>query len=220
MTETSLSMSNKVVVFDLDDTLYKEIDFVESAFREIAEFVHSKETLPLMMEWFRNGKNVFEELNDKLELSVPIQVYLDIYRNHIPDIKLQEDVKFTLSSLYERGAKLGIITDGRRVTQWNKINALGLLSYINPSNIVVSEEFGFSKPCEKNYKVFMDRYPCSSYYYVGDNLKKDFIAPCALGWQSILLLDDGRNIHEQRLSDIGEIPVSKIENIKELLTII
>ena len=30
---------HKVVVFDLDDTLYKEIDFLKSAYREISDFL-------------------------------------------------------------------------------------------------------------------------------------------------------------------------------------
>ncbi len=220
MIEKSSSMSNKVIIFDLDDTLYKEIDFVESAFGEIAEFVHSREALHLMMNWFRDGKNVFEELNNKLGLTIPIQVYLNLYRNHVPNIGLQDDVKFTLCSLSRSGARLGIITDGRRVTQWNKIKVLGLLAFIHPSDIVVSEEFGSKKPSEKNYLYFMDRYPYSNYYYVGDNLEKDFIAPSALGWRSVLLLDDGRNIHKQELNDFVDSSVLTIENIKELLVIL
>ena len=32
-------MRNKVFVFDLDDTLYKEIDFLRSAYREIAGII-------------------------------------------------------------------------------------------------------------------------------------------------------------------------------------
>ena len=32
-------MRNKVFVFDLDDTLYKEIDFLRSAYRETADWV-------------------------------------------------------------------------------------------------------------------------------------------------------------------------------------
>ena len=30
-----MSIKNKVIVFDLDDTLYKEIDFLKSAYLEI-----------------------------------------------------------------------------------------------------------------------------------------------------------------------------------------
>ena len=34
-----MSIKNKVIVFDLDDTLYKEIDFLKSAYLEIASIV-------------------------------------------------------------------------------------------------------------------------------------------------------------------------------------
>ena len=51
----------------------------------------------------------------------------------------------------------------------------------------------------------MNRYPeCQDFTYVGDNLKKDFIAPNALGWQTVCLKDDGRNIHRQEVEDLEE----------------
>ena len=36
--------ANKTIVFDLDDTLVPEIEYLESAFREIARFVDSGRT--------------------------------------------------------------------------------------------------------------------------------------------------------------------------------
>lgn len=51
----------------------------------------------------------------------------------------------------------------------------------------------------------MNRYPdCHGFTYVGDNLKKDFIAPNALGWLTVCLKDDGRNIHKQEVEDLEE----------------
>lgn len=41
------------------------------------------------------------------------------------------------------------------------------------------------------------RAPHLTYMCVSDNLKKDFIAPNALGWETVCPLDDGRNIHKQ-----------------------
>ena len=46
------SMCKKVVCFDLDDTLYKEIDYVQSAFNEIAAFVGHSELLSKMLQWY------------------------------------------------------------------------------------------------------------------------------------------------------------------------
>lgn len=71
-----------------------------------------------------------------------------------------------------------------------------------------------------NYEYFMNRYPeCHDFAYVGDNLKKDFIAPNALGWQTVCLKDDGRNIHRQRVDDIEErmMPKRWIKTLLELL---
>ena len=41
MTAKLLLMKDKVVFFDLDDTLYHEVDFLESAYREIASFIET-----------------------------------------------------------------------------------------------------------------------------------------------------------------------------------
>lgn len=54
----------------------------------------------------------------------------------------------------------------------------------------------------------------------GDNLRKDFITPNKLGWKTICLLDDGRNIHRQDFSCPEEyLPNVKIHTLKELLSL-
>jgi len=57
-----------------------------------------------------------------------------------------------------------------------------------------------------------------AFYYIGDNPEKDFIAPNELGWTSICLLDDGKNIHKQNFNVSEEfLPKYRIKNIVELL---
>lgn len=206
----------RVICFDLDDTLYKEIDYLKSAYREIAEYaaghcegcsdcvgILAIKAYNRMLDAYREGLNAFEELNKFLGLELPISDFLYIYRTHKPKIALTEDVEQTLDALKAEGVRIGLITDGRSVQQRNKIEALGLGKWIEEEDIVISEEFGSEKPALANYEFFMKRYPeCHDFTYVGDNLKKDFIAPNALGWQTICLKDDGRNIHRQRVDDI------------------
>ena len=208
----------KVICFDLDDTLYKEIDYLKSAYREIAEYAAGQCTgcsdsvnilaikaYNRMLDAYREGLNAFEELNLFLGLELPISDYLYIYRHHKPKIALPEDAVRTLDALKAEGVRIGLITDGRSVQQRNKIEALGLGKWIEKEDIVISEEFGSEKPNVANYEYFMRRYPeCYDFIYVGDNLKKDFIAPNALGWMTICLKDDGRNIHRQEVDDIEE----------------
>jgi putative hydrolase of the HAD superfamily len=60
-----------------------------------------------------------------------------------------------------------------------------------------------------------------NYYYVGDNTSKDFVAPNRLGWTTICLLDDGRNIHKQDFSLPQDmLPQHKISKIRDIENII
>ena len=106
-----------------------------------------------------------------------------------------------MSVLVAKGCRLGIITDGRTVTQLNKIEALGLHSLIADEDIVISERFGSEKPSPRNYLYFMNKYGADArYYYIADNTAKDFIAPNRLGWTTVCLKDNGQNIHKQNFS--------------------
>ena len=72
----------------------------------------------------------------------------------------------------------------------------------------------------ENYAYFMKRYSyCQSFIYVGDNVKKDFITPNALGWKTICLKDDGRNIHKQDFTSTPAhaLTKEKIKSLKELI---
>ena len=212
------SMCNKVICFDLDDTLYKEIDYLKSAYREIISYALTKHNyesdsyieLSLrsyegMISTFYEGGNAFQYLNQLLNLDLPIQEYLNIYRNHKPIISLSKEVCTILESLKCKGYILGLITDGRSIQQRNKINALGLHKWFKDENIIISEEFGSEKPCLRNYKYFTDKYPeISEYIYVGDNTNKDFITPNKLGWKTICIEDNGLNIHKQVLQTNNE----------------
>ncbi len=214
------SMCKKVVCFDLDDTLFKEIDYLISAYGEIAASVGHPELAPQMAEWYREGENVFQKLNQFLGVDTPIADYLKIYRNHYPAISLSYGVEDTLNELKHRGVTLGLITDGRSVGQRNKIKALGLEKWFDDENIIISEEFGSEKTDEKNFKYFEQKYPEHSFVYIGDNPKKDFIVPNRLGWQTVMLKDDGRNIYKQEVALMENLPQMTIIDIEELLDFI
>ncbi len=213
----------RVVCFDLDDTLCKEIDYLKSAYREIAEYaaghchgcsdpvlVVAHKAYMEMLAAYHEGLNAFEELNKFLGLELPVSDYLYIYRNHKPKIALSDDVVRMLDSLKEQSVRIGLITDGRSVQQHNKIEALGLRRWIDDADIVVSEEFGSEKPALANYEYFMKRYPeCHDFTYIGDNSGKDFIAPNTLGWMTICLKDDGRNIHRQEVGNKDDMMMPK-----------
>lgn len=197
----------KVVVFDLDDTLYKEKDYLRSAYRYIArqlagDDVEREEIYGTLYSSYSEGSDAFaalmERYNDK---AVTKETLLHWYRTHKPQISLTDGCREFLSRLAAKGCRLGIITDGRTITQLNKIEALGLHSRIADEDIIISERFGSEKPSDGNYLHFMDKYGAEArYYYIADNTAKDFITPNRLGWTTVCLKDNGQNVHKQNFS--------------------
>lgn len=228
-----LCMRKKVVVFDLDDTLYKEIDFLKSGYRKVAELVakqygyDARAIYDQLLKWYYNGENAFACLNEEYGLGNPINEYLDIYRYHHPTITLSDEIKDTLSKLKEEGIILGIITDGREITQKQKVEALGLEQWMPMDMVMINEDKKYFKPNHWSYDRMMlkcyEKYSDNDFdfYYIGDNTEKDFIAPNNLGWTSICLLDYGKNIHKQNVDLQNEyLPKYWIKNIGDVLDII
>lgn len=210
----------KVVCFDLDDTLYKEIDFVESAYKEIAISEKRPDLLPKMMDWQKNGENVFLQFNKAIGKETLISEYLKLYRNHYPTISLSDGVENTLNELKHRDITLGLITDGRSISQRNKIKALGMNRWFDNENIIISEETQSEKTEEPNFRYFIKKYRGAEFTYVGDNPKKDFIVPNRLGWKTVMLKNDGRNTHKQEAVPMENLPHIIITSIEELLDFI
>ena len=131
----------KVVIFDLDDTLIDERSFAFSAFVEISdelsriinktsntiykELVHLYEEYPNL---------IFNRILDDNSITYNEESISDLilkYRNHKPNIELSSDVKELLIDLRNKGIKLGLITDGFKTTQRNKVISLELEKYID-----------------------------------------------------------------------------------------
>ena len=185
---------NTTVVFDLDDTLYNELDFLKSAYISIAKELDPKgwqQLYVLMFSLYRNNKDVFEVISTKYGHNKTLLIQM--YRDHTPNITLFKGVLDTIKAILAKNGKVGILTDGRSHTQRNKIKALGLNDFVD--FIVISEEVGSEKPNPNNFKIIEAKSNSEVHYYIGDNLKKDFIAPNTLGWKTICLIDSGLNIH-------------------------
>lgn len=205
-------MKTKYIIFDLDDTLTYEIDYLKSAYLEIALSLANKNLYEIMLEKYFRKENVFEFLSK--EYNVDIKLLLEQYRYHFPNIELINGAKELIDFCRENNFRLGLITDGRSITQRNKLKALKIEDVFD--KIIISEEFGSEKPNENNYKIF-DEEEIENYFYIADNPKKDFVTPNKLGWTSICLLDKGKNIHAQNFNVFEEfLPRIKIKNLSDI----
>lgn len=189
-----MTIRSRVIVLDLDDTLYSEIDYLKSAYNYIAQKVskESNELYQLMLEKYYKNQDVFDFVADQYNFKK--SELLNIYRYHVPEIELYSGVK-TFLNCYKLNTSLALVTDGRSKTQRNKIKSLGLEGVFD--NVIISEEIGSEKPCKINFEKAISNLKGDCFFYIGDNLKKDFITPNIMGWTTICLKDQGENIHKQ-----------------------
>lgn len=133
----------KAVIFDLDDTLYSEKEYVRSGYRKVAERLpevdHAAEKL---WKLFEEKKPAIDALlqQEQIDMEERKQICVDAYRYQLPDIHLYEGVAGMLKELRAQGMKLGIITDGRPEGQRAKLQVLELASMVD--QIIVTDELG------------------------------------------------------------------------------
>ena len=89
---------NKVLVFDLDDTLYKEIEFVSSAFNYITEYMWLRNRIDIssLAKDLINDKRItlYDEMMLKFDVSpqdFTLEKYLELYRFHYPKLNINKN---------------------------------------------------------------------------------------------------------------------------------
>lgn len=206
------------IIFDLDDTLYPEKQYVRSGFDAVSGFLGGDYTAQLW-KLFEAGKPAITCLTRELGLPELEVDALRAYRSHVPDIHLRPSVKKLLVQLRSKGIRLGIITDGRPEGQRAKISALGLGGLVD--DIVITDELGgtqFRKPCDIAFRIIQRRWriPYGRIAYVGDNPIKDFQAPRQLGMKCVWV----RNIDGIYSMDEGLDYVSCVLDVADLMGVI
>lgn len=201
----------KGVIFDLDDTLYSEKEYVKSGYKKVSDYLGGGYEEKLW-KYFEEGKPAIDELLKEIHREDIKKEVLNIYREHKPSLHLYDGVMELILHLKTQGIKVGIITDGRPNGQKNKIAALGLNDIIE--DIIITDELGgeqFRKPCDIAFRIMQRRWRLNSseIVYVGDNLGKDFHAPKRLGMKTIYFSNfDGlyKNVaNEPMIQTITEI---------------
>lgn len=200
-----------VYAFDLDDTLYTEMDFVHSGYRVVAGelaqgsdldatsyFEGISKRRPVGFEWALD--QYLQHGGKDVEMSVDKMI--EIYRGHKPDIKLRPGIRQLLEKLQSDGHTLVLITDGSTRHQRSKIRALDIEKYFD--KILISEETGGDKTTDIPWELVEKTYgaPGQRFVYIGDNMKKDFLRPGLRGWLTVMSLDTaGVNVFPQKISD-------------------
>lgn len=214
------------LVFDIDDTLYLEQDYVRSGFHACDRFLRTRGIDGFGQSAWRAFElgirgNTFDVALRDLGIDPSrelISRLVACYRRHIPTIGLLPDALDCLEALYDR-YHLCAVTDGNADSQRAKVAALGLTRWLDP--IVITSEHGthFAKPSTAPFLQIenVSRHAPASCWYIADNPTKDFAGPKALQWNTARVRRDG-GLHERLLSgpDV-DIEIASLHGLVEAL---
>lgn len=190
-----MSVRPLCLVFDLDDTLYLERDYIRSGFDVLDAWARANLGLVdfSLRAWalFERGErgHIFDRI--LLERGIKpdrdtIETMVDLYRDHFPNIQLAPDADDCLRNA--RGqVHLALVSDGPQQSQRNKIKALGLAQSFETVILTSALGSGYAKPHPKAFLEVQQHFGATvqQYTYVADNPTKDFQGPRSLGWKTI-----------------------------------
>lgn len=200
-------------IFDIDDTLYLERDYVRSGFKAVAQTIGRPEFGDVCLELFEQGvrRNTFNIALQKMPVAFTVAQLVEIYRRHAPDITLCRDAKIMLQSL---PLPCGVISDGPPVSQRAKYQALGLVPWIDCP--IFTGEIHVPKPSAEPFilAAYAFNAPPELCAYIADNPEKDFAGAKACHMTTIRIRRHGA-LHENAPSG-GDVD-REIRDLRELL---
>ena len=215
-------LSETVVVFDLDDTLYPEDAYVRSgivaACRLAAGLYGIDHAVELLAQRDSGQRDWLTALCALLPDGPSVRdCLLWTYRLHEPRIALSDEARQAVEAVVERAKAVAILTDGRSITQRLKLRALGL----SDLPAYISDEYGGAdKPDPTRFRAVVRDYPAAQYLYVADNQAKDFVTPKALGWRTIGVRSGAAAIHPSegavRATHAPDDWIASIENVIDI----
>lgn len=225
------------LLFDLDDTLYNPVEPFKKAFDDSFGFKNiSVEKLYKLSRKYsdeafilcENGEMTMEELRvyrikkslEEFDISVNKEEAIKFqksYENYQKHIDLRNGFNKILDYCIIRKIKIGIITNGPKEHQLNKIKSLGLLNWFKRENIFISEELGYAKPYRKIFDIAVKQMSIynQDIYYVGDNFINDIKGAKNAGWNTIWFSSDTVKIEE--IEKYCDYRVGNTEDLYELI---
>lgn len=210
----------EAIFFDIDDTLYSTSEFARRAREASVEAMIAaglqwpREELlaeldEVVKEFSSNYPSHYNRLLQRLPrralkgVNAALVVAAGVVAYH--ETKARELVPYPdalalLRKLHARGKPvLGVITDGLEVKQAEKLVRLGVLPYLNPQAVYISDQVGINKPNPKLYlRACADlNLKPANVMYVGDNPRNDVDPPNRIGMITVRLRRAGKYRDEE-----------------------
>lgn len=143
------------VGFDMDGTIYDELEFIIQPYKEISRFLSPESFNFMINRWIEKGSSYNKIFDEAYELyniqgigkELFIEEALKIFRNFDPMLSLSIRAA-TILEYYANRYTLFLITDGNPLLQRKKFEALGLSKYFKAEMVVFTGDYcnTFHKP--------------------------------------------------------------------------
>lgn len=198
----------KAIFFDVDDTLYDQVDTFRRAYEEVFgdrftldikelfkarsrrsdEVFEDSQTGKITMEamYIYRGQKAFEDLGYEITEEEALEFQAAYARNQA-NLIMPECTKKLLDELKEKGIVMGTITNGPSAHQRKKVNALHLEQWMPQENLIISGDIGIIKPNRGIFDVARERAGAeeNEMWFVGDAYLNDIIGAKGAGWHAL-----------------------------------
>ena len=218
------------VIFDLDDTLYPERRFALSGYAAIATQVAAETGMParvifrfLVARFRRAGRDgLLQALCAAYALPMAdVPRYVEIIRTHAPRLRQPGQARVVLTTLRDRGHRLGVLTNGLPSTQRGKVAALDLERHVD-AVIYAQECAPAGKPAAVCFTTILHRLgvEAAQAVFVGDHPEKDIAGARAVGLRTVWLRVPGCEVTAAppdatagRLAEVPELVERLLEDV-------
>ena len=222
-------MKIKVIVFDLDDTLYDEIEYVKSCFKEVSNYFSYKFKIDknliynyMIQDLETNGRGkIFDNMleNFKIYSKENIKKAILVYRTHKPNIVLPQESIEVLSYYNSLKIPIYIVTDGNKIVQNRKIEALGVRKYIKKDFITHRYGLKHSKPSTYCFEKIakLEKVEYKDIVYIGDNPNKDFVNIKNIPFRTIRVLKGMFSNSNKETKFEAELNILSLVELKNII---
>lgn len=213
----------KAIIFDLDNTLLDRTctfsRFTECFLNTYFQHLNSTREIYdriiyLDQDGYKNKVELFTELLDELPWCKKPELteLLDFYnREYVKNAVLMNQAREVLSHI-RNNYKTGLITNGKTMIQYGKIDELGIRDDFD--FIIVSEEVGVKKPDPRIFEMALKKLGLNpeECIYVGDHPINDIQGASKVGMETIWI-----KVNQPWIESIEAKPLYQISTLSELL---
>jgi putative hydrolase of the HAD superfamily len=196
------------IIFDVDDTLYDQLQPFKVAFEKQFKYVTGVPIDKLYIASRKYSDSLFDQSEagtiSLLELQthrimaacqdfgieIAYQEAIDFQETYLGEqkkITLFPEIELLFNALHKRNKQLAILTNGPEQHQSMKIHQLGLTRWVPKENLFISGAIGYAKPAPQTFEIVEKRLNLKkdTTVYIGDSFDNDVVGAKQAGWHAI-----------------------------------